>query len=400
LDLNRRQPDGPERAGKDLSILIALGPPLMATDGWNAEKVREVYDAALDLARATGRSAEIFPVLWGRWLIAHSGGAAQSALELLQQLSDVVRVSADPDLMMQFHHAAGSNHCTEGEFADAIEHVEACMAGYQLERHRHQAMQYGGHDPCVCTTCIGALAQFSLGRAARAQDWSARALNLAGKVEHAPSIAHANLYRAELSQIRGEPAPVMKSSDQVLAIGLDKGLAHYVAWAKMMRGWALTIGGEVERGLGEMEDGYAALLKVGIRYHLPHRLGMRAQTYAAAGRLSDATAAIEEALASAKQTGEAWYEAELFRIKAELLRSAFPADRGIVESLLERAIATADAQGARQWESRARIDLAQLLAEQSREPAALSVLDPIRHWSEIDGPERARSVRLADRLNG
>jgi predicted ATPase/class 3 adenylate cyclase len=397
LELVRQQPASPDRAGKELSVLIALGPTLMATGGWNAIKVQEVYDAALTMARETGRSAEMFPVLWGRWLIAHAGGAAQSARELLQQLSDVAQ-SGDPDLMMQFHHAAGSNHCTEGEFSQSVEHAEACIAGYQLERHRHQAMQYGGHDPCVCTTCIGALAQFALGRAVQAQDWSDHALTLAGKLEHVPSIAHAHVYRAELCQIRGEFVTVIKSAEHALAIGLDKGLAHYVTWAKMMRGWALTMGGQIERGPGEMEEGYAALLKVGIRYHAPHRLGMRAQTYAAAARKSEAVAAIEEALASVKQTGETWYEAELIRIKAELLRAAFPADRLTAETLLEESIATANRQGAHQWESRARIDLAKLLAEQSREAAARDVLGPMHDWSDIDIPERTRAAKLMDRL--
>ena len=237
----------------------------MATGGWNAITVQEVYDAALNLARETGRSAEIFPVLWGRWLIAHSSGAAPSARELLQQLFEVAQGGGDPDLMMQFHHAAGSTHCTDGEFSQAVDHAETCMASYQLERHRHQAMQYGGHDPCVCTTCIGALAQFSLGRAARAQDWSNHALTLAGKLEHVPSIAHAHMYRSELGQIRGELAPVMKSAEHALAVGLDKGLSQYVAWAKMMRGWALTKGGQFQQGIGEMEEGFAELQKVRVR---------------------------------------------------------------------------------------------------------------------------------------
>jgi predicted ATPase len=399
LELVRQQPASPDRAGKELSILIALGPTLMATGGWNAIKVQEVYDAALNLARETGRSAEMFPVLWGRWLIAHSSGVEQSARELLQQLFDVAHGGGDLDLMMQFHHAAGSTHCTDGEFSQAVDHAEACMASYELERHRHQAMQYGGHDPCVCTTCIGALAQFSLGRAARAQDWSNHALTLAGKLEHVPSIAHAHMYRAELNQIRGEFAPVMKSAERALAVGLDKGLSQYVAWAKMMRGWALTAEGQIEQGIGEMEEGFAELLRVRVRYHLPHRLGMRAQTYAAAGRHSDAIAAIEEALASVKQTGETWYEAELIRIKAEFLSSASHADLRIVQSLLELSIATASRQGARQWESRARIDLAKLLAQVSRDASARDVLAPTRDWTEIDLPERSRAAKLMRRLN-
>jgi predicted ATPase len=340
----------------------------------------------------------MFPVLWGCWLIAHSSGAAESARELLQQLLEVAQGGNDPDLMMQFHHAAASTDCVEADFSLAIDHAEACLASYDISRHRHQAMQYGGHDPCVCATCIGAIAQFSLGRAAQARDWSDQALGLAGKIEHVPSIAHAHVYRAELSQIRAEPAPVIESAERALAIGLDKGLAHYVVWAKIMRGWALATGGQVERGIGEVEEGYAALLKLGTRYHLPHRLCTRAQTHAVAGRHAAAIAAIEEALVSVGQTGETWYEAEVLRVKAGLLRSAYPADWGVTEDLLEQSIATASAQAARQWESRARIDLSTLLAEQKRESAARDVLAPTHGWNEIDQPERSRAAKLFDQL--
>ena len=399
LELVRQQPPGAERTGKELSLLIALGPTLMATAGWDAIKVREVYDAALLLARETGRSAEIFPALWGRWLIAHASGAADSARDLLRQLLDVAYDRGDPDLLLQFHHAAGSTECTEGHFSSAVEHAETCMASYDLQRHRHQAMRYGGHDPCVCTTCIGALAQFSLGRTARAQAWSDKALTLANEIEHVPSIAHAHLYRAELSQIRSQPAPVLESADRALAVGLDKGLAQYVAWAKMMRGWALAAGGQAEQGLAEMEEGFAALMKTSVRYHLPHRLAMRAQTYALAGRHSQAIDAIGEALKSVKETGEHWYEAELMRINAAMLNSSAKADGRVCESLLEQSVAVASGQGARLWENRARIDLAVLLAAQSREPAARAVLTPIKEWGDaFDSPERSRAAEVLEKL--
>ena len=125
---------------------------------------------------------------------------------------------------------------------------------------------------------------------------------------------------------------------------------------------------------------------------------MRAQTFAAAGRKSEAVAAIEEALASVKQTGETWYEAELLRIKAQILSSSSQDNRRVSELLLEESIATASGQDAHQWEARARIDLAELLAEQSRDALARDVLAPTRDWSEIDLPERARAAEMIERL--
>ena len=100
-----------------------------------------------------------------------------------------------------------------------------------------------------------------------------------------------------------------------------------------------------------------------------------------------------------QETGERWYEAELVRWKAQILISAPKADGCVAESLLEQSMAIASTQSARLWESRTRIDLATLLAEQSRAPAARAVLGPTREWSDtVDLPERSRAAKLFEKL--
>jgi predicted ATPase len=138
-----------------------------------------------------------------------------------------------------------------------------------------------------------------------------------------------------------------------------------------------------------------------VRYHFPHRLGMRAQTYAAARRYAEAIDAADEALASVAATGERWYEAELLRIKARLLADATQDARPEVESLLLQAIDVAAAQDARLWECRARIELAAWLARQAREGAARDVLGPTQRWSaEFDIAERSAAAQLLRQLGG
>jgi predicted ATPase/class 3 adenylate cyclase len=400
LHLVREQPESAERSGTELSLLITLGPTLQATGGWDAIRVREVYAAALRLARETGRGADLFPALWGRWLIAHASGEAEVARELLAELTPIARKPGNPDLLLQLHHAAGSTHCTDGRFAEALAEVDACIAEYDVARHRHQAMQYGGHDPCVCTTCVGALVQFIVGHGARAQHWSDSALELAREIEHAPSIAHAQTYRAELNQIRGAVEPTLSAANSALAIAVDKGLQHYTAWAKMARGWALATQGDADTGIGELEEGLAGLRKTGVRYHSLQRLGMRAQAYAAVARHAEALDAIDEAIAAVQATGERWHEAELYRIRASVLDAMPGADLRAIEGLLGQAVDLAATQGARLWECRARIDLARALARATRTDAARDVLAPVMGWGDdVDIAERAAAQALQARLS-
>ena len=362
LNLVREHLPEQDRPAMELPLLTALGPALMATRGWNTPEVRIVYSEALELGRATGRSAELFPAVWGRWLTAHAGGEAQIARELLRQLFDLIASRTEPDLLVQAHHAGCSTMGADGEFAESLKHMEAALAIYDLDAHRRLAMSYGGHDPCVCMQCTGALVEMIQGHTARSHRLSQEARLLASRVGHVPTTAHAQWYAAELCQILNEPARATEFADKVLVFAAEKGLAQYAAWAKMIRGWALASAGRFDQGLAETEEGLTTLRPTGVLYHIPHRLGMRAQTYALAGRPQQALDAIEEALASVEQTDERWYESELLRIKAEMLAKAPIENFRSAEACLEQAIATAAGRGALLWEARARIDLARLLA--------------------------------------
>jgi predicted ATPase len=261
-------------------------------------------------------------------------------------------------------------------------------------------MRYGGHDPCVCIQCIGALTEMMRGHASRSGKLSDDARQLAVKVEHTPTVAHAQWYGAELTQILNRPEHARDLASRVLTVATEKGLSQYAAWAKMMLGWVSTTQGAFAEGLGEIEEGVAALKKTGVVYHLPHRLGMRAQAYALARDYPKAIDAAEEALESVGRTGERWYEAELLRIKAEVLSAAPIADLGAAERCLEAAVATAAGQGALLWESRARIDLAKLLVRHRSTAVAGSVVQPIQAWaSDVDLPERDHAKALLERLN-
>jgi class 3 adenylate cyclase len=400
--LVQHRPAGRTRDEQELGFLIALGPALMATRGWNAPEVEEIYSRARTLATQTGRSTDIFPAVWGRWLVAHAGGDAQLARDLLGELRDLLGDTDDPHLHLQFHHAAGGNWCSDSDLPTAMTHAETVVRTYRFDEHRQHALVYGGHDPCVCAQSIGALTALMAGHLTRAQRWSDDALALAARVEHAPSVAHAEWYRVELCHIRGEAEEAEARAERVFALALEKGSAHYAAWARMMLGWALVQRGAVDAGLTTLEEGRAALRATAITYHIPHRLAVRADAFAAAGRIADARDAIEEALESVARAGEIWYEPEVLRIKAELLLMSPKPDEVAAERCLEEALAIAGARGARFWALRAAVALARVQARQNREAAARSVLAAALRGFEAERqvPEIADAIALLERLRG
>jgi predicted ATPase len=101
------------------------------------------------------------------------------------------------------------------------------------------------------------------------------------------------------------------------------------------------------------------------RFLLP--LGELAFCLGEAGEVAQGLAAVNEALARCEARDEQWYQAELLRIKGELLLHASEY-RSVVaaEQSFDRALQVARSQGALFWELRTAISLARLRASQDR----------------------------------
>jgi predicted ATPase len=87
---------------------------------------------------------------------------------------------------------------------------------------------------------------------------------------------------------------------------------------------------------------------------------------------------LNEALELVERTDERWYEAELYRLMAEALITKSDLDEA--QRWLDRALHTAQKQGARFWELRAATNLARLWRDQGKRTDARDLLAPIYGW--------------------
>ena len=99
---------------------------------------------------------------------------------------------------------------------------------------------------------------------------------------------------------------------------------------------------------------------------------------------------------------DAWYEAELHRIKGELLlRQAVP-DAPQAEACFQQALAVARRQQARSWELRAAMSLSRLWQQQGKRAEARELLAPIYSWftEGFDTPDLQEARVLLEELGG
>ena len=396
IELLGTLPDKAAHAEQELQLLIALGPALMTTRSSAAPEIGRVYARARELARNAQRVADLFPTVWGACLVAFTAGDLATAGRLVDELIDMASTSGDSALNLQAHHAAWTNFFVTGPLATARHHIACGLALYRRDTHGEQALQYGGHDPGVCGYVVDALIAAVMGYPDQAIRHMREGVGLARELDHAPSLAQALWFTAELHRIRREPQKVQDSVSAVLPLLVRHGSAVGVANATMLRGWARVMQGHIEEGLAVMRDGLAAWRATGSKFHVPYRLARAAEAYLVAGEIEDGLRLISEAT---DQSGDCWFAPELHRIKGELLLEAGRRDE--VEGCLDQALKAAQEQGARLLELRAAMSFSRVLQAQGRRNEARGLLAPVYTWftEGLDTADLQQAKALLDQVN-
>ena len=152
---------------------------------------------------------------------------------------------------------------------------------------------------------------------------------------------------------------------------------------RILRGWALAAAGQLEEGIGRMQEGLAEVWATETEVVAPYWLALLAETYGKRGQAEEGLATLAEASAMVRRTGEQWYEAELYRLTGTLtLQSPVHGPKSQVaeaEVCFLKAIEIARRQQAKSLELRAVMSLSRLWQQGKREEA-LDRLSEIYGW--------------------
>jgi predicted ATPase len=305
------------------------------------------------------------------------GGDLPAARRLTDELFDLAQRQNDTGLLLQAHHAAWSHLMTSGDFVEARKHVVAGLKLYQRNAHGQHAHMFGGHDPGMCAYTFAAHSACILGHADESLRKIDQALALARDLGHPPTMAGALVDAADIRVFRREPLAVEEILASLLPLVSKHGSAVAVANARMLLGWTLTSLGRSEEGLVELRSGLQAW-RTGSQFWGGYRLGRAADVFRMAGHVDEALICIAEAAKATELRGDRWFEAEIHRIRGELLMSR--RDRQEAEACYQRAMAVARRQSARLFELRAANSLARLWRDQGQLDKARKLLAPIYEW--------------------
>ena len=152
------------------------------------------------------------------------------------------------------------------------------------------------------------------------------------------------------------------------------------AQAMILRGWALAEQGQSAEGIAQMRQGITRWRSMGAEIMRTYMLALLAEAYREAGQMQEGLAVLTEAMSLIDEQGERWWEAELYRLKGELLLALSPNSVADVEVCLHHALDIARRQQAKSLELRAAMSLARLWQCRGQPVEARKLLAPIYGW--------------------
>jgi TOMM system kinase/cyclase fusion protein len=380
LEVLATHPDTPDRIQHELDMLTMLGPVLTNTSGPGSPAVEQVYTRARELCQQVGELRQLFPVLWGLWFFYNTRAELQKAEELGKQLLTLAQQVQDRTLLLEAHHALWPTLLYLGELAAARAHLEQGMALYDLQDHRSHAFLYGGHDPGSCCQSYTAWTLWALGYPDQALKASDRGLTLARELAHPASLAATLSFAAMLHQFRRDREAVQQTAEALIALATEQGDAERLARGMILRGWALFVQGQGTAGMMQMRQGLAALQATGGEVRRQLFLSLLAEAYGGIGQSEEGLNVLAEALAAVEKTGGRFYEAELYRLRGELLLARTAEHHTEAETCFRQGLNIARRQQAKSWELRAAMSLSRLWQQQGKQADARDLLAPIYSW--------------------
>ena len=400
LEVLETLPDTPERAQQELDMQITLGPALMATKGQAALDVERTYARARELCQRVGETPQLFPVLWGLWRFYLQRGELHEARELGERLRNLTRSQDDPARLLLVQQALGQTLFFLGESISARTHLEQAIALYDSEQHHTLAFRYGQDSGVVCRGYL-AWDLWLLGYPDQAVQKSHEALARAQERTHPFSLAFASCFAAALHQFRRDAAAVQECARTTMALASEQGFPLYLALGTILWGWAFTAG-EREAGILQMQQGLDMSRTVGNALALPHFPTMLAEAYGAVGQAEEGLAVLEVAMAAVQKSQARFYEAEIYRLKGDLLLQHAVPETSQAVACFHHALNVAHSQQAKSLELRAATSLGRRWQQQGKRDEARALLVPIYGWfSEgFDTADLQEAKALLEELGG
>jgi predicted ATPase len=390
--------DPAARDARELQLQAMLGSAWMATRGFAVPEVAQAYERARELCSDATASADLVRVLAGLGLLSLNRGELPLARELGEQLLGLAERRQETELFVSGHELLGHTLLRIGELAHCRTHMAQALRRC-ADLPSYALRDSLGRDPAISALGFGAFGLWLSGHPDQAVADAARAQRTADAATpgHPFSRAYATTSVAWVRLFRGEASLALEAAEATTGFANEHGFPSWLVHGLVVQGWAEAELGRTESGLARIEQAGRTYEATGAKVWRPLFLLVQAQALWRVRRLAEALASINRAIDHAREMGPYWWDAELIRVKGELLLAISDLNADEAQACFERSLSIGRQQGARSLELRTCVSRARLARVQGDPAPALRELAAVHDWF-TEGLDTADLIEARDLL--
>ena len=383
ITLIHARPADPDLLAQELDLQMRLGQCYMGMHGLASEPAKQAFLRANELLRSTPCDRDLrLAVQYGMWNWHYANGELRSALHLGREALAAEEAEGTQESLLVAQRMVATTCGYLGDFSEAQALYEQAMPMVQSERCQQISSRY-----FLADQRIAALYQYSVlrclqGHTAPSRELMDRARQMC--VASTPVLQRAYLYLLAALRAALERDAAMMRTELSSLIDLatrHRMLLWFDGFTDMLGAWAASDCGPLrESEIACYRGGLGKLEASGQHLFLPYLMTCLATGLSGLGCHDEASMTIDRAFALCEETAQDWCDAELWRVRGEILQRVDHQDPSRAIQCFSKAIELARTRGATLWELRAALSLARLQASLSRPTDALAVLAPVCAW--------------------
>ncbi len=383
------------RQGTEFGLQMALGKVYRAARGSGSPETEAAYRRAHTLSMALGDEEQVLPVLYGLYISTFNQPNLHRAKALAAEIAAVAERTNNLSAWLVAEQSAGAVAFLQGDFPAALAHLDQALAPNEANKQHLNTFSENQYPSMALTYLSWTL--FIIGRVEQAIARLEQGLDeskATSAFTHALGLGNA----CYIHQFCRDCAAIDTATGELIAIAKARGIAVWYDMGRLFRGWSRAFKGDTVAGIEEMEVALDGIVSSRQEVEVPYLFSLLAETCLRAGQWARGLEYLEHAFARVEANDERWFEAELHRLKGELVLASQDATAATVECHFRSALELARRQGARMWELRSATSLARMLRDQGEYQEACDLLSPTFNWF-TDGREIA-DLREAKALLG
>jgi DNA-binding winged helix-turn-helix (wHTH) protein/tetratricopeptide (TPR) repeat protein len=409
LEQLQKLPDDDRRAELELDLRNAAGSALTTIKSYASIEMEQSSARAMMLCQRPGINWEkawsaLFWVLWVNQARPEMRKASEIAAELIARAAEHGSTGHIADATFW----SASVRMMSGDFELAAQGFDRSWAlwesiAQQATGRPHQCTgltPQAGIQPWMqaLNRIFSAGNLWFLGHPDRSLERVSIATAVAHESGSKLALEGVHFYASYIYELRRELEQMRDRAEAALVLSTELGNVTRRAVSEVFLGWVDAMMGDLDGGIARMRHNMKA---AGSEHFDDLFPALITTALGRIGRFDEGLRVIDEVFPFIERTGQRLYEAEVHRLKGELLLAQNASNAVRAEQAFRTAIEISRKQRAKSWELRATTSLARLLAKQAKRKKAQAMLAEIYGWftEGFDTADLKDAKALLEELN-